>query len=136
MIGDWASADAAIGGTAEEIAKQTGVYGFHMGAMSYAFKEDGTAFIGKDGTGRIYLDGERAEIYSATYKTPANLGMMIDLGGRDSIPYIDIRAEGSNILLKADKGASYLKFNSTDGGTIDIDSGSTGAPYIKIENKN
>jgi hypothetical protein len=32
--------------------------------MSFAFKEDGTAFIGKDGYGRIHLAGNKAQIYS------------------------------------------------------------------------
>jgi len=28
--------------------------------MSYALKDDGTAFFGKDGKGRIYFDGTSA----------------------------------------------------------------------------
>jgi hypothetical protein len=63
MIGDWSEKDLDTG---KEIANQTGVYGFHHGAMSYAFKEDGTAFLGKDGKGRIYINGNDATIYSAT----------------------------------------------------------------------
>ena len=59
MLGDWGDKDVE-----GSILKQTGVYGFHHGAMSYAFKEDGTAFIGKDGKGRIYIDGNDATIYS------------------------------------------------------------------------
>jgi hypothetical protein len=30
--------------------------------MSYAFKENGTAFIGKSGRGRILLDGNKSTI--------------------------------------------------------------------------
>jgi hypothetical protein len=37
MIGDWADKDEEYGGTAEEITKHTGLYGFHHGAISYAF---------------------------------------------------------------------------------------------------
>jgi hypothetical protein len=97
--------------------------------MSYAFKEDGTAFIGKDGRGRIMFDGNDATIYSATYDIGE--GMKIDLGGDNRSPFIDIKAPGSNILLKAEEGASYMKFTS---GTsqIAIDSGSEGYPYIKV----
>ena len=109
MIGDWADKDAEIGGTAEEITKQTGIYGFEHGAMSYAFKEDGTAFIGKDGKGRIMFDGNYAQIYSATYHNN-NYGMMIDLGGEDQIPYIDIKSGSSSIMLKAEPGGSSIKF--------------------------
>jgi len=28
--------------------------------MSYALKDDGTAFFGKDGNGRIYFNGNKA----------------------------------------------------------------------------
>ena len=59
MIGSWKDTD-----TAPDITAKTGVYGFHEGAMSYAWKDDGTGFIGKDGLGRINFDGNRATIYS------------------------------------------------------------------------
>ena len=125
MIGDWTDKDATIGGTAEEITKQTGIYGFNYGAMSYAFKEDGTAFIGKDGRGRIYFDGNDAKIYSASYENGA--GMMIDLGGDDEEPFIDIIAPGSRILLQAKQGASGIQFTGT-GGHITISSDSEDYP--------
>jgi hypothetical protein len=32
--------------------------------MSYAFTEDGTGFIGKDGMGRILFDGNKSTIKS------------------------------------------------------------------------
>lgn len=62
VIGDWSKSD-----TDEMITKQTGIYGFNHGAMSYALKDDGTAFFGKDGKGRIYFDGNNARIYSANW---------------------------------------------------------------------
>jgi hypothetical protein len=55
VIGDWSRTN-----TDEAITKQTGIYGFEHGAMSYALKDDGTAFFGKDGKGRIYLNGNSA----------------------------------------------------------------------------
>ena len=78
MMGDWGNKDVE-----GSISKQTGIYGFHHGAMSYAFKEDGTAFLGKDGKGRIYIDGNEATIYSETYNSK-NHGIKIDLND----PYI------------------------------------------------
>jgi hypothetical protein len=48
--------------------KMTGVYGFHEGIMSYALKEDGTAFFGADGHGRIEIDGTSGIIRSAGWK--------------------------------------------------------------------
>jgi hypothetical protein len=38
--------------------------------MSYAFKEDGTGFIGKDAVGRIEFDGNKATISSGNYTLP------------------------------------------------------------------
>jgi hypothetical protein len=77
VLGDWSrdNADASI-------KSQTGVYGFHHGAMSYALKEDGTAFLGKAGKGRIYLDGSKSQIYSSNWLNPnraAPQGLLMDL---------------------------------------------------------
>lgn len=61
---------------------QTGLYGFHEGEQSYAFKEDGTAFIGKSGQGRISFDGNESVIQSGNYVEINNIpkaGMKIDL---------------------------------------------------------
>lgn len=62
ILGDWSRSD-----TDAMITKQTGIYGFNHGAMSYALKDDGTAFFGKDGKGRIYFNGNNAQIYSAQW---------------------------------------------------------------------
>jgi hypothetical protein len=56
MIGDWSST-AADG----SITEATGIYGFHKGAMAYAFMDNGKAFIGKDGKGRINFNNETNE---------------------------------------------------------------------------
>lgn len=73
MIGDWSN------GTTEssDITSQTGVYGFNHGAMSYAFKEDGTAFIGKSGKGRLLFDGTHSTITSERFDADKG-GMKLD----------------------------------------------------------
>lgn len=58
----------------------TGIYGFNKGTQVYAFKEDGTAFIGS-GNGRINFDGTNATLYNSNYES--NQGMLIDLDGSD-----------------------------------------------------
>ena len=73
MFGDWSKNDIE-----NSIGSQTGVYGFHHGAQSFAFKEDGTAFIGKSGKGRIYFDGNSGTLESARWKASEE-GMFIDL---------------------------------------------------------
>lgn len=75
IMGDW-SGDALD--TDSAVAGQTGIYGFNHGAMSYAFTEDGTGFIGKDGMGRILFDGNKSTIKSGAYQQDRG-GMKIDL---------------------------------------------------------
>ena len=75
VIGDW-SRDAPN----TLLAKNTGVYGFDHGAMSYAFKDDGTGFIGKDGRGRIFFDGEKSQIFSSGWVNQNKpQGMLLDI---------------------------------------------------------
>lgn len=58
----------------------TGIYGFNKGTQVYAFKENGTAFIGS-GNGRINFDGTNATLYNSNYES--NQGMLIDLDSSD-----------------------------------------------------
>lgn len=55
-----------------------GLYGLDHGAQSYGFKIDGTAFIGKSGSGRINFDGNKGTITSGNYEEN-KAGMQIDL---------------------------------------------------------
>lgn len=78
LIGDWRKegTDKSLG--------NTGLYGFNHGEMVYAFKDDGKAFIGADGKGRINFDGNHAKIFSAGYGQDVNQqgyysGMEIDM---------------------------------------------------------
>ena len=73
MMGAWER-----GTNGNEITDTTGLYGFYHGAMSYAFKDDGTGFIGRDTGGRINFDGTSGEITSNRYACDAG-GMRIDL---------------------------------------------------------
>jgi hypothetical protein len=44
-----------------------GLYGFHHGEQSFGFNVNGTAFIGKSGSGRIAFDGTRGIIHSGNW---------------------------------------------------------------------
>ena len=60
LLGDYKEyADSSI--------ELTGIYGFDRGKQAYAFREDGTAFIGKAGTGRIWFDGNNGIIASDSW---------------------------------------------------------------------
>lgn len=73
-LGDYGGKDT------EPSMRLAGIYGFNKGTQVYAFKEDGTAFIGS-GNGRINFDGTNATLYNSNYKS--NRGMLIDLDGSD-----------------------------------------------------
>lgn len=59
MMGDWSGED-----TEDEIADHTGLYGFKSGEASFGFRDDGTAFIGRPGKGRLEFDGDKSVIES------------------------------------------------------------------------
>lgn len=56
-----------VGKSIDDTSATHGLYGFHQGAQSFGFREDGTAFIGKAGTGRINFNGTKGTITSKSY---------------------------------------------------------------------
>lgn len=98
VLGDWSRTDIDKSFT----SKTTGVFGFNHGAMSYALKDDGTAFFGKDGRGRLYLNGNKASIYSANWNLNQT-GMMFDL---------DDGILQSNKSLYINKNQNYFIFSN------------------------
>ena len=112
-------------------SSESGVFGYHEGVQSYAFKSDGTASIGKSGSGRINFDGNSAQIYSGDnapsldkkgiYTTS---GMLIDL---DESASGDLRSGGihaRNAAITPD-GTLYAKEADIQG-TISADDGDIG----------
>lgn len=97
MLGDWSNTNAA-----DDITKQTGIYGFHKGAVSFAFKEDGTGFIGKSGLGRINFNGDSSRITSNRFEKELG-GLMLD--------FDDGLIEMRNPLLSEKKGT--IKFDAS-----------------------
>lgn len=74
LMGDW-------GSNTNDSYLQTGLFGFQNGVMTYAFKDDGTGFIGP-GKGRIEFDGTKGIIKSADYKIKDGVpiaGLYLDL---------------------------------------------------------
>ena len=135
MLGDW-SVDDVEG----DLKQQTGIYGFDHGAMSYAFKEDGTAFIGKSGFARIKFDGSESTIASESY-TAGNYGMMIDLddgfidilgGHLKKLPNGDPDLKDLSVGTDDNKSGVTLKKKQYDptGAKIHIDI--SGDPYFRI----
>ena len=120
MMGDWSVSD-----TSQEISAQTGLYGFHKGAVSFAFTEDGKGFIGKAGKGRIEFDGDKSIIKNSGYDIADGNGMLIDLDE----PYISLK-RGSNEVVLINSKTSKNKFKEEDEYTYEYQ------PYFKITDSN
>jgi len=67
------SGDTAAGGKGT-----TGMYGYNHSEQAFGFKDDGTAFIGKTGRGRIEFNGNSGVIQSSSYRVDGT-GMRIDM---------------------------------------------------------
>ena len=55
-----------------------GIYGYTQGRQAFGFRDDGTAFIGSAGRGRILFDGNTSSITSGGY-SEINPGVSLDL---------------------------------------------------------
>jgi hypothetical protein len=72
--------DVGVKANDNSIPNSVGLYGFHEGAQSFGFRSDGTAFIGKNGKGRLLFNGSSGVIESSSFSNDAgNCGMRIDL---------------------------------------------------------
>ena len=119
-----------------------GLYGFHKGGQSFGFNIDGTAFIGKSGTGRIEFDGTNSLIRSALWDGEINNDGKIIKAGTQGMAislktgHIDAHAfkltskniqlnsgefvnENNPYLLVGDEN-SFIKFTSTGGLNIKV----------------
>ena len=123
MLGDW-SVDPL--GVNSFIGNQTGVYGFHHGMVSYAFMEDGTAFIGKAGHGRIYINGDESTIQSEGYNL--GHGVLIDLD--DNL--IEMKNGSGGIYLDASDDLK-IDFSTKEGDSLFLLDTSTGEYYLQSE---
>lgn len=81
-----------------------GLYGYNYGAQSFGFLENGTAFIGKSNTGRIWFDGNQGYITSQSYKN-GETGMIIDLNNG----FIDMRGATSGATI--DENGHYTRID-------------------------
>ena len=72
VLGDWAPTNSDSSLTAG-----TGLFGYDKGEQSYGFRDDGTAFIGKSGSGRLDFNGSKSTITSNRYAQGLG-GMQLD----------------------------------------------------------
>ena len=108
VIGDWSRTAAET-----SITKNTGIYGFNHGAMSYAFKDDGTGFIGKDTRGRIYFEGDKSQIYSSNWRGNKELGLLLDID--DGYLKLQAKDDNASVYTRQTDSVKTRFFTWTDG---------------------
>ena len=117
-----------------DTATETGLYGYHQGGQSFGFLTTGTAFIGKSGWGRINFDGEKGEIYSASYQLNATNPYGMHLNVKDGIMTLQNQVDPTQFRTKVRVAQSspYFDINVTqpvqEGGSAD----KTGVSLIHI----
>lgn len=66
IMGDW-KGDDGRSSAEKPLTDNTGIYGFQKGVASFGFRDDGTAFIGKPGAGRLEFNGDKSIIESNAF---------------------------------------------------------------------
>lgn len=138
MMGDW-EGDDGRSSAEESITKNTGIYGFQKGIASFGFRDDGTAFIGKPGAGRLEFNGDKSIIESNAFASGLG-GLSLDFDKGEIKMYEPEKKHDNHksIILDASEGiypltiGDYFKVKwdgslwTTEGyfsGTIYADSG-------------
>ena len=106
MIGDWSgtTSDGSVTGA-------TGVYGFHKGAMAYAFMDNGKAFIGKSGEGRIEFDCSEGE---AIIQSPYNMSINLTSGQINAKTFSLEAGEDDEFLVLKTSTNGYGNLSSSE----------------------
>ena len=102
--------DVKGGSGLQSTEHKTGVYGFQDGVMSYGLREDGTAFFGASGKGRVEIDGTSGIIRSAGWNKSGNSWTL----SSDTGTLIDL--DDGMLLMKGKN--SYLYFNEDKDNTL------------------
>ena len=99
-----------------------GIYGFNDGAQSFGFNIDGSAFLGKAGSGRIIFNGNYGVIASANwfFGNPD----LADVYGMDQV--------GGIVSHNSETGVTGITQTSTAGMCIDLEKGHIDAYDFKL----
>ena len=107
IMGDWRGNDTSSAEGA--ITNNTGIYGFHEGVASFGFRDDGTAFIGRPGYGRLQFDGKESTITSDSFRNNSG-GMSLDLDDSKIEMYRPGYSHNANHSIILDAGKSNNPF--------------------------
>lgn len=129
VMGAWEGTNSS-----SDLTSGTGLFGYYQGEQSYGFKDDGTAFIGKSGAGRISFKGKEGIIQSASYDNGQGMQLNLSSGLINAHQFkLTAGSEDKNIIIDstadrtADSTGSPLqigsKFSVKWDGTLSTSSG-------------
>lgn len=84
----------------EKFENHGGIYGFNHGSPVFGLKDNGTAFFGKQGHGRILIDGNSSTIESQLYVDTQKDGLQIDFDDGKIIASKEIINDNQAIIKK------------------------------------
>ena len=111
LMGQYIGDDASL-------SNKHGLYGFSGGVATFAFKDDGTAFIGAPNGGRIEFDGTKGIIQSGNFQSNAS-GMKIDLDD-GSIEAHNFKLDSSALTVDSINNKFNFTIGSKDTGYFKV----------------
>ena len=106
--------------TVNEMAKQTGLFGFRKGISTFGFRDDGTAYIGPPGGGRLEFNGEKSVIESNAFASGLG-GISIDFDEGFIKMYEPNKIHAKNKSIILDASANTTPFTIGDNFQVDWD---------------
>lgn len=119
IMGDW-EGDDGRSSAEKPLTDNTGIYGFWHGMASFGFRDDGTAFIGRPGFGRLEFDGKKSVIESNSFASgKGGLSLDFDKGEIEMYEPNKSHSREKSIILNA--GASEFPFTIGNNFYVDWD---------------
>lgn len=105
---------------------KVGLYGYQSGVSTFGFMEDGKAYIGKAGNGRIQMDGSNALIYGGMSEGGANSMLLRLHKGTKTDNAIEIKGDNSDLTFFVNYKGEFTATKATITGNITAESGKIG----------
>lgn len=91
--------------------KETGLLGYNHGEQAFGFRDDGTAFIGKAGSGRINFNGTKGLIVSSAWENKVK-SLPDNLTSLNSLVQESVGVNQHGILIDLKNGLLGLRANN------------------------
>lgn len=125
MMGDWSGNDSSTDDPSSAeyaITENTGIYGFQRGVATFGFRDDGTAFIGKPGFGRLEFNGNKSVIESNAFASGKG-GLSLDFDDGVIKMYEPNKSHNRERSIILDADASEFPFTIGSNFSVDWDGG-------------